>query len=94
MPDPKDEPMSIEGVAHFLAQAAAGEFGTFKAEAEALGIEQFAEKYGHKIWLWGQPRPNYWCVRHLGTDYLWRLSDGKFDGWDGINLPPREARDA
>lgn len=81
-----------EAVRSLAAQAAHGEFGTFKGEAERLGPEAFAEKYGHKVWLWGKPDPVYKCVRHEGTDYLWNLSDGKFDGWDGVGLPPREER--
>jgi hypothetical protein len=79
-------------VAHLMRQVADGEFGIFKREAREIGPEAFAEKYGHSVWLWGRPDPIYKCVRHEGTDYLWRLSDGGFDGWDGINLPPQEHR--
>ena len=83
---------NLESALHIGLQAAHGEFGTFKREAEELGPVLFAEKYGHKVWGWGRPDPFYHCVRHEGTDYLWRISDGAFDGWDGVNLPPREER--
>ena len=79
-------------IAHAMIQTANGEFGIYKSEAEKLGPEAFAAKYGHSVWLWGRPDPVYKCVRHEGTDYLWNLSDGAFDGWDGINLEPRETR--
>lgn len=81
-----------EGVVHTMVQAKLGEFATYKGEAEMIGPEAFAAKYGHKVWGWGRPEPFYHCVRHEGTDYLWRIDDGKFDGWDGVNLPPREER--
>lgn len=87
--------MASERMPHVLAQAALGEFATLKREAEQLGPAAFASKYG------GHPRPwgkagFYTAVRHEGTDYLWRTEDGKFDGWDGIDLPPlpKEALDA
>lgn len=53
------------------------------AEARTLNVMQFAEKHHQllNIRLWGNPA-YYSCVTVDGVDYLWNLTDGKYDGWN------------
>lgn len=54
-----------------------------EAEARTMNVRQFAERHHQllELRLWGNP-PTYVAVRVDGTDYLWSLTDGKYDGWD------------
>ena len=52
--------------------------------ASAMNVLEFSELVKAEIRLWGNP-PAYACVRFGEVDYLWRLSDGGFDGWD-VNI--------
>ena len=73
-----------------LRQAAFGEFSLHDTEAKTMTAEQFAQKHGAQIRPWGHAadgsRP-YQAVNVAGTDYLWRVNDGEYDGWDR-NLVP------
>lgn len=47
--------------------------------ASTMNVREFAEKLGKEITLWGQ---SYSCVKIRNIDFLWNLTDGKFDGWE------------
>lgn len=77
---------------HMMRQAASGEFSPQREEAAELGWLRFAARYRTLPWLWGRPRPVYVCVTVGGTDYLWNIRDGEFDGWDRALCPECRTR--
>lgn len=75
----------MSDIGHILMQARDGEFSLLDSEARTMSVEQFAEKHGAPVTPWGHApdgtRP-YRCVTVDGTEYLWRVGDGLYDGWD------------
>ena len=55
----------------------------YDEQARGLNVRQFAELHHQllNIRLWGNPS-TYTCVTVDGVDYLWNITDGKYDGWD------------
>ena len=51
--------------------------------ARAMTVVDFSMKYDEPIRLWGKPSM-YACVDVHGVSYLWRLTDGQYDGWDRL----------
>lgn len=51
-------------------------------EARELNATQFAERFQGGMRLWGSV-PFYYYISVLvkSTEYLWRISDAKYDGW-------------
>jgi hypothetical protein len=60
-----------------------GQYGVdIPAEDLELPCYEFAERYAAPMRLWGGGKPRYIAVTVREVDYLWRLSDGRYDGWD------------
>lgn len=70
--------MDEKGLKHFREQ--------YGVDIDPLDTEltcyDFAAKHQASMRLWGSGKPRYVAVRVKDTDYLWRLEDGKYDGWD------------
>lgn len=50
--------------------------------ARQLSVIQFAELFNVPLRLWGDgPVPRYVCAQIGQFEFLWRLSDGQYDGW-------------
>ena len=76
--------MTTTEIKNTLRQAADGEFATLRETASKMTAAQFAKAHGAAVWGWGKPQPVYDAVTVGGTDYLWRKSNGKYDGWDRV----------
>jgi len=50
-------------------------------KARTMNVNEFARAFDKMIRPWGHP-PNYQCVTIEGIEYLWRLKDGEYDGWN------------
>lgn len=72
----------LAGIGHILAQAANGEFAVLDDLARSMDVNEFARKFEKSIRPWGQPKPIYQCVEIEGVEYLWRIDDGTYDGWN------------
>jgi len=64
-----------------MRQIEDGEFAPYREEAAQMTPQAFAKKHGSSIGTWGHPAL-YWSVQVGGVNYLWRISTGKYDGWD------------
>lgn len=62
------------------------ELAPYATEAQSMDAVGFCGRYHGAMRLWGHP-PNYVAVTVQGTDYLWRIKDGKYDGWDRNMMP-------
>lgn len=51
--------------------------------ASTMTVTEFSKHVDVPITLWGKPS-TYSCVKVGNTSYLWKLSDGKFDGYDTV----------
>lgn len=72
----------LDAIEHLLAQAANGEFAVLDDVARSMDVNEFALKFDKLIRPWGKPKPIYQCVEIEGIEYLWRIDDGTYDGWN------------
>jgi len=63
-----------------------GELAPLDAQAHTMTAAQFAAAHDAPTKTWGR----YLRVRVGGTDYLWRLDDKTYDGWERYTGPPGE----
>lgn len=78
----ESEGIDLDGIGHIFAQAANGEFAVLDDEARSMDVNEFARAHGKSIRPWGQPKPIYQCIEMGGIEYLWRIDDGTYDGWN------------
>lgn len=60
-----------------------------KTIASTMSVTQFSELTKRPIRLWGNPS-TYSCVTIGRFDYLWKLKDGQFDGWNVSYSEPEQ----
>lgn len=79
--------MSDKPNSRMMQQAVDGEFDVHSAQAAGMTAREFAAAHGTTTRGWGYPSAVYDAVNVDGVDYLWRVKDGKFDGWDMAKGP-------